>query len=215
MPGLRPVALIPVVCVVLMAAALPSAQGAQRALPSTVVVHDSRTSAPIVDIAKVALQASWYYDSEQYVRVTVPHGFRPGHDLTVYFDLNGDSTPDGHYDLKLREPKRAGGQELQMTQEFRLGGGWDDAGKRVPCGDGQDFPPASDIRRGQRTVFLGFNLWLCLQVPTPGELGSGSWRVAVRVAKGKNADMAPNHRGWSKPVAGWEPCDPADGGQCP
>jgi hypothetical protein len=213
MPGPRQVALVPVVCAFLLAGAPPPAQGAERALPETVVVHDSRTSAPIVDIAKVALEASWYWDSEQYVRVTVPHGFRPGHHLTVYFDLNGDSTPDGHYDLKLREPKRAGGTWLQRTQEFRLGGGWDDAGARVRCGDGQDFPPASDIRRGQRTVFLGFNLWSCLQVPNPGDLASGSWRAAVRVAKGKNADMAPNHRGWSAPVAGWGPCDPS-GGQC-
>ena len=214
MPGPRQVALVPVVCALLLAGAPPSVQGAERALPETVVVHDSRTSAPVVDIAKVTLEASWYWDSEHYVRVTVPHGFRPGHHLTVYFDLNGDSTPDGHYDLRLREPKRAGGKWLQKTQEFRLGGGWDGAGKRVPCGDGEDFPPASDVRRGQRTVFLGFSLWSCLQVPSPAGTDSGSWRAAVRVAKGKNADMAPNRRGWSKPVAGWGPCDPS-GGQCP
>jgi hypothetical protein len=214
MPGPRQVALVPVICVLLLAAALPSAQADQRALPETVVVHDSRTSAPVVDISKVALEASWYWDSEQYVRVTVPNGFRAGHRLTVWFDLDGDSTPDGHYDLQLREPKRAGGQWLQRAQEFRLGGGWGLGGRRVRCGDGQDFPPASDIKRGQRTVFLGFNLWLCLQVPNPAGLESGSWRAATRVAKGRDADMAPNRRGWSKPVAGWGPCD-SSGGQCP
>ncbi len=214
MPGPRQVALVPIVSLLLLAGALPSAHGAERAaLPETVVVHDSRTSAPVVDISKVALEASWYWDSEHYVRVTVPHGFRPGHHLTVYFDLNGDSTPDGHYDLRLRAPKRPGGKWLQKTQEFRVGGGWDDPGQRVRCGDGEDFPPASDVRRGQRTVYLGFSLWSCLQVPNPPEPDSGSWRAAVRVAKGKKADMAPNHRRWSKPVAGWGPCDPS-GGQC-
>ena len=166
MPGLRQAAIVAVGCALLVAGAIPTAQGAERALlPETVTVHDSRTSAPVVDISTVSIEASWYWDSEQYVRVTVPHGFRPGHHLTVYFDLNGDSTPDGHYDLRLREPKRAGGKWLQRIQEFRLGGGWDDAGKRVTCGDGQDFPPASDVRRGQRTVSLGFNLWWCLRAP--------------------------------------------------
>ena len=211
MPGLRHVALVPLVCVPLLAAVLPPAQGAERALPATVVVHDSRTWDPVVDIEKVTLVASYYFDSEQYVRVTVPHGFLPGHHLTVYFDLDGDSTPDGHYNLELRAPKRAGGKWLQLAQGFRLGGGWDAPGKRVRCGDGQDFPPASDVRRGQKTVFLGFNVWLCLQVPVPPDIRSGSWRVAVRVAKGQLADMAPNHRRWSAPVAGWEPCDPSDG----
>ncbi len=39
-------------------------------------------------------------------------------------------------------------------------------------------------------------------------------RASMRaVAKGKEADMAPNGRKWSKPVAGWGPCDPS-GGQC-
>ncbi len=213
MPVLRHVALAPVVCVLLLAVALPTAEGAERALPEKVTVHDGRTSAPVVDISEVRLEASWYWDSEQYVRIKVPHGFVPGHRVTVWFDLNGDSTPDGHYNLELRKPKRPGGQWLQKVQGFRLGGGWDGAGQRVPCGDGEDFPPASDVRRGQRTIFLGFSLWSCLQTPNPPELESGSWRVAVRVAKGRNADMAPNHRRWSAPVAGWGPCDPS-GGQC-
>ena len=214
MPGLRRAALVPVVCVLLLAGALPTAQGAQRALPETVVVHDGNTSDPIVNISEVRINASWYWDSEQNVQVKVPNGFRPGHRLTVYFDLNGDSKPDGHYDLRLKEPKRAGGKWLRTAEEFRLGGGWTDDGKRVRCSGSEDASPAAGgIRRGQRTVYLGFNLWWCLQVPSPVGTDSGSWRAAVRLAKGKDADMAPNGRRWSEPVAGWGPCDPS-GGAC-
>jgi hypothetical protein len=214
MPGLRHVALVPVVCVLLLTGSLPAAQGAERALPETVVVHDSRTSAPIVDISEVRLDASWYWDSEQSVRVKVPNGFQAGHRLTVWFDLNGDSTPDGHFQLDLRKPKHAGGQSLQKAQEFRRGGGWSHGGTRASCGGSEGGPPVFDqIRRGQRSVGIYLNLWGCLGVPNPGELASGSWRAAVSLEKGKNEDMAPNHRGWSKLVAGWGPCDPS-GGQC-
>jgi hypothetical protein len=213
MPGLRRVALVPVVGALLGAWALPPAQAVERALPETVTVHDGRTSAPVVDIAKVALEASWYWDSEQYVRVQVPHGFVPGQRLTVYFDLNGDSTPDGHYDLRLLAPKRAGGKWLRTVQEFRLGGGWTDGGELVRCTGSEGFRPASDIRHGARTVFLGMDLWSCLHVDSPVGTSSGSWRAAVRLLKGKNIDMAPNHRKWSPPVAGWGPCDPT-GGPC-
>ena len=131
MPGLRHVVLVPVVCVLLLAGALPSAQAAERALPETVVVNDGNTSDPIVNISQVRLKASWYWDSEQSLRVKVPNGFRAGHKLTVWFDLNGDSTPDGHFELRLREPKHAGGKSLQKSQEFRRGGGWSHGGNRV------------------------------------------------------------------------------------
>ena len=213
MPGLRH-ALVPVVCVLLLAAALPSAQGAERALPEKVTVRDGRSSPPIVDISQVKLEASWYWDSVQIVRVKVPHGYQPGHRLTVWFDLNGDSTPDGHYNLEMRKPKRPGGKWLQTSQEFRLGGGWDGAGTRVRCSDSEGSPPSSGgIRLGQRTVSLALDLWWCLKTPSPAGTDSGSWRAAVRVAKGKNEDLAPNHRTWSAQVAGWGPCDPS-GGQC-
>jgi hypothetical protein len=218
MPGLRQVALVPIACVLLLSSALPSAQSAQsvrRALPETVVIHDSRTSDPIVDIATVTLDASWYWDSVQTVRVTVPHGFQAGHRLTVYFDINGDSTPDGHYDLRLSAPKHAGGKSLGTAQEFRLGGGWDKAGKRVSCSDSEDSPPVfGAVRRGQRNLRIDMDLWFCLRTPNPAALDQASWRAAVRLGKGQNADMAPNGRTWSKPVAGWGPCDPS-GGQCP
>jgi hypothetical protein len=119
MPGPRHVTLAPLVCLLLsLAGALPSAQASERALPETVTVHDSRTSAPIVDISEVRLDASWYWDSEQSMRVKVPHGYQPGHRLTVWFDLNGDSTPDGHYQLDLRKPKHAGGKWLQKARSF-------------------------------------------------------------------------------------------------
>jgi hypothetical protein len=214
MPGQRLVALVPVVCGLLLAAGLPTAQGAERALPETVVVHDGRTSAPIVDISEVRLQASWYWDSEQGLRVKVPHGYQPGHRLTVWFDLNGDSTPDGHYDLTLRAPKHAGGKSLQKAQEFRRGGGWGHGGTRASCGGSEGGPPVLEqIRRGQRSLSINLDLWWCLGVPNPAGTDSGSWRAAVMLAKGKNSDMAPDHRGWSAPVAGWGPCDPS-GGQC-
>ena len=215
MPGLRHVALVPVVCVLLMAGALPTAQGAERALPETVVVHDGSSSDPVVDISEVRINASWYWDSEQSMRVKVPNGFRPGHRLTVWFDLNGDSTPDGHYELKLRKPPNPGGKLLKKVQEFRRGGGWGHGGKRASCGGSEGGPPVIDqVRRGQRGVDIVFDLWWCLGVPNPAGTASGSWRVAVSLAKGKHEDMAPNHHGWSKPVAGWGPCDPS-GGQCP
>jgi hypothetical protein len=215
MPGpRRVVALVMVGCGLLVAGALPPADAAERALPETVVVHDSRTSAPVVDIAEVRLDASWYWDSEQFVRVTVPHGMRPGHQLTVWFDLDGDSAPDGHFELRLREPRKAGGKLLRKVQEFRLGGGWTDGGELVRCTNSEGFRPASgEIRRHQRSVALGLDLWSCLHVASPAGTGSGSWRAAVRLAKGRDADMAPNGRTWSEPVAGWGPCDPS-GGAC-
>jgi len=213
MPGLRSVALVPVACVLLVGA-LPAAQSAERALPETVVVHDSRTSAPIVDIAKVKLAASWYWDSQQGVLVRVPHGFQRGHRLTVWFDLNGDSTPDGHYELKLKRPKNPGGKNLQKRQEFRKGGGWGHSGTRVSCtGSEGGQPVVNPVRRDQQSVDINLDLWDCLQVPSPAGADSGSWRAAVSLTKGRKEDMAPNHHRWSPPVAGWGPCDPS-GGPC-
>ena len=214
MTDLRRVALVPAVCVLLLAGALPIAQGAQRALPETVVVNDSRSSAPIIDISRVRLDASWYWDSEQSVEVKVPNGFRPGHLLTVWFDINGDSKPDGHYELRLGAPKKPGGKALKKDQEFRLGGGWGHGGDRVSCSGSQDGQPVVvPVKRGQRKVGIYLDLWWCLKTPNPEGDDSGSWRVAVRLAKGKKSDMAPNNRRWSPPVAGWGPCDPS-GGPC-
>jgi hypothetical protein len=215
MPRRRQVALVPVVCALLLAGAPPVANGAESAAPpETVVINDTRTSAPVVDIAKVRLEASWYWDSQQSMRVKVPNGYRPGHLLTVWFDIKGDAKPDGHFELRLSEPKRSGGKSLQKDQEFRIGGGWGHSGTKVSCTASEGGQPAFDpIRRGQRNLLLTLDLWDCLQTPTPGGTDSGSWRVAVRLAKGKKADMAPNNRRWSAPVAGWGPCDPS-GGPC-
>lgn len=213
MTGLRRVALVPVVCVLMLAGALPSARAAVP--PETVTVHDTRSSAPVVDISQVKLEASWYWDSEQSVRVTVPNGYQPGHRLTIWFDLNGDSTPDGHYELRLSAPKHPGGKSLQKAQEFRRGGGFGHGGTKASCGGSEGGPPLIEpVRRGQRTIGIVLDLWSCLGVPSPAGTDSGSWRTAVSLTKGKNEDMAPNHHGWSKPVAGWGPCDPS-GGQCP
>jgi hypothetical protein len=214
MPRLRRLvaALVPLVCGLPLAGALPPAQGAERALPVTVTVHDTRTSSPAVDISEARLQASWYFDSQQIVRVKVPHGFGPGQRLDVFFDLNGDSTPDGHFDLRLKAPRLPGGTSLQKVQEFRLGGGWGLGGTRVMCTGSEGFQPASgQIRRGQRSLVIGLDLWSCLRRPHVGVVAGGSWRAAVRLARGRDADMAPNGRGWSARVAGWAPCDPSDG----
>ena len=215
MSRLRHFAVVTVVPVVsaLLLTGLSSARSAEPALPEKVTVHDSRTSAPVVDIARVRLEASWYWDSEQYVRIKVPNGFRPGHRLTVYFDLDGDSTPDGNLDLRLREPRKPGGKLLRKIQEFRLGGGWTHRGELVRCTGSEGFRPVGEVRRGQRNVTLGLDLWWCLKVASPAGTDAGSWRAAVRLAKGRKADMAPNGRRWSPPVAGWGPCDPS-GGQC-
>jgi hypothetical protein len=197
--------------VLLSAGGLPTAQGAERALPENVIVRDGRTSPPMVDISEARLAASWFADSEQIVRVKVPRGFRPGHQVTVWFDVNGDSTPDGRLELGLRKPKRPGEERLQTVQEFRLGGGWDGAGTRVRCYDSDGYPAGSGhYQRGQRLVAIGLDLWWCLKRPRPAtsDAGSGSWRAAVRVARGTDQDMAPNHRTWSPPVAGWAPCHP-------
>ena len=211
MPRTRRLALVPLVCALVLAAGQPVAQASERSLPETVTVHDSRTSPPLVDVSKVVLNSSWYYDSEQYVRVKVPHGFRAGHRLTVWFDVDGDSTPDGHFDLRLKEPKKPGGKLLRKVQEFRLGGGWGLGGELVRCTGSDDFQPAStEIKGGQRTVALALDLWWCVKRSSPTDLTSASWRAAVRVAKGKVSDMAPNGRRWSKPVAGWSPCPPGD-----
>lgn len=211
MPRRRRVALVPLLCLPLLTGALP-AQADQRALPETVVVHDTRTSDPVVDIAEVRIGASWYWDSEQSARVTVPHGFQAGQRLTVWFDLNGDSTPDGHFDLKLSPSKNPGGKTLVKAQEFRRGGGWTFGGSKARCGGSEGGPPVFDqLKKGTRSVSMVFDLWSCVGFANPAD--SGSWRVAVRLGKGTNADMAPNNRGWSKPVAGWGPCDPS-GGSC-
>lgn len=214
MPGPRRLVLVPAGCVLLLAAALPSATGVGRPPPETVVVRDGRTSVPAVDISRVRLDASWYWDSVQSVRVRVPQGFRPGHRLTAWFDLDGDATPDGHVTLQLRTPTRPHGTALRKVQEFRVGGGWSRGGKRVSCTTPEgDRPAAGRIRSGQRSVVLALDLWSCLRAPTPGAVDPGSWRAAVRVAKGGQADMAPSRRRWSAPVAGWGPCDPS-GGRC-
>ncbi len=203
----RALALLPLTGLLLAGA--PPVQAGQRALPETVVVHDSRTSSPVVDISTVRLQASYYYDSEQAVSVAVPHGYLAGHLVTVWFDVDGDSTPDGHFEMRLLPPKNAGGQTLRKVQDFRRGGGWSHGGTRVKgCGGSEGGPPVFDtIKKGTKSFSMVLDLWWCVGVATPDiDVDPGAWRVAVRVAKGDLADMAPNGQRWSKPVRGWEGC---------
>lgn len=207
---------VPALGLLLAAGALPQASVAADPLPESVTVKDGRTSDPSVDIASVRLDASWYWDSEQSVAVTVPHGFRAGHRLTVWFDIDGDDDPEGHFELRLREPKKAGGKYLRKEQEFRVGGGWDRAGELVRCTGSEGFRPvAVQVRPGVRTLYLALDLWWCLKAPSPDGAGpKGAWRTAVRLAKDGKSDTAPSRRGWSPAVLGWGPCDPS-GGDCP
>jgi hypothetical protein len=214
----RLLALVPVLCGLLLAGTLPPAQAApavaRDGLPEKVTIHDSRTSDPLVDISVVRLQASWYWDSEQLVVVKVPHGFRAGHQLTVFFDLNGDSSPDGHFNLELKASKRPGGKTLRVVQGFRRGGGWDqDGGTKAGCSGSEGPPVEGGMRVGDKDVYIGLDLWSCAGVAHPPASDPGSWRAAVRLGKGGLADMAPNGRRWSEPLRGWGPCDPS-GGSC-
>jgi hypothetical protein len=183
-------------------------------LPEEVVVHDSRTSPPAVDISEVGLQASWYWDSEQIVSVTVPHGWRTGHRLTVWFDIDGDDTPEGHFTLVVGESVKPGSTKLRKAQQFRVGGGWSHGGRPArSCSDSEGFAPVSEVRRGQQDLFVALDLWGCLGADSPAGEASGAWRAAVRLTRGQQSDMAPSGRRWSRPVAGWGPCDPS-GGSC-
>ncbi len=125
--ALRRLALVvPLASLALVAGSLSPAQAA--APPEHVVINDSRTSDPVVDIAQVRLDASWYWDSEQSLVVKVPHGFKAGQVLTVFFDVNGDSKVDGRFDLKVKAPKKAGGKYLRKEQSFHRGGSWNGGG---------------------------------------------------------------------------------------
>lgn len=213
MPRRRALVLLPATALLLAGSVLPAATGAPAAKagpPSTLVIHDTRTSSPIVDISTVRLQASYYYDSEQGVDVTVPNGFRAGHLITVWFDLNGDNTPDGHFEMALKPSKNPGGQTLVKNQVFKQGGGWGHGGTNAKnCGGSEGGPPVFDtIKNGVTKSFsMALNIWGCVGFNEPDiDTDPGAWRVAVRVAMGKNADMAPNGQTWSKPVRGWKPC---------
>ena len=203
--------LAPLAATALLAATVPAAHAV---LPEEITVKDGGSSDPSVDISKVTAEASWYWDSEQAVRVQVPGGLRTGQRLSIWFDVDGDAVSDGHYELRLGKVKNKKQKYLAVQQEFRRGGGWTHGGKVVRCTGSEDGQPlSSPVRRGEKGLGIYLDLWGCLDVPTPGELGSGAWRVAVAVARNGEVDMAPDHRTWSPYVAGWGPCDPS-GGSC-
>ncbi|MBC2933005.1 hypothetical protein H7342_08280 [Nocardioides sp. zg-1228] len=140
------------------------------------------------------------------MRVAVPGGFRPGHHLTIWFDVDGDAEPEGRFDVRLRTPGPRHPRRLRVDQQFRIGGGWDGPGTRVYCREDQDFLPVYKVRPGQPLVWVSLTLWECLQLPYPFESGdddSGAWRTAVRVAKDGRSDTAPSGRGWSPRVLGF------------
>ncbi|MBC2931842.1 hypothetical protein [Nocardioides sp. zg-1228] len=196
--------LAPVMALLLAVAALPPASAAEDVLPPRVTVHDSRTSSPSVDIARVTLRGAPWENPTQYVEVEVPGGFRPGHHLTVWFDVDGDAEPEGRLDARLRKPGPKRRSDLRVDQQFRIGGGWDDPGTRVHCRDDQDFMPVGNVRPGDAVLVVGLSsLWDCLQLPYPSGDDHGAWRTAVRVAKDGRSDTAPSRRGWSPQVLGW------------
>lgn len=180
---------------------------AQRPYPEKVVVRDGRTSAPAVDIAKVTLEASWYYASEQVFRIQVPNGVRTGQRYTVWFDVDLDGAPDGRYQLTIGEPRRKGGKYLRFKQVFFDGGGWNGGGRPTPCRNDEDTPVVYEVRRGERSLDASLDLWYCLGLQNPSDLDQGAWRAAVRLAKGGQSDTAPSGRRWSPVVAGWGECD--------
>jgi hypothetical protein len=199
----------------LATAVAPTAATAAQAAPppEKVSFRDGRTSDPSVDISRVSMEASWYWISEQYVRVAVPGGFRPGHRMTVWFDIDSDGVPDGHYELRLGGVRNEKQGYLVDHQQFRIGGGWTRGGTRARCSDGDGYaaPESSDVTRGQREISLALDLWGCLKATHPAGEGSGAWRVSVEVARGGEADRAPGRERWSPLVRGWGPCDPTSG----
>lgn len=197
------------------AAAAPAPDSPARGLPTRVVVHDSTTSPPAVDVSTVRLDASWYWDSTQVVAVRVPGGYRPGQHLTVWFDIDGDPTPEGRFDVRIRSPKKPGGTALRLAQTLRAGGGWGTSGDVKDlrsCNNEDTVPISGGLRVGERVALIGFDVFGCFGSHPAGDV-SGKWRAVVRLAKGPVSDTAPSGRAWSRPLRGWEPCDPS-GGDC-
>lgn len=193
-----------------------AAYAGNGSLPEHVVVKDSGTSAPSYNISRVALDASWYWDSTQSVTVRIPGGLRAGQHLTIWYDIDGDATPEGRYDLRLKaKPNPA---KLAVKQELRKVDGWTKSGARQglrSCHSEDDLPfwPYK-AATGTKRISISFDVFGCFGV-APANIGAdpGAWRVVVRLAKGGKSDTAPSGRKWSPAVRGWGPCDPS-GGSC-
>lgn len=190
---------------------------AYAALPERVVVRDGRTSPAAVDIAKVVLDASWYWDSTQSVTVRVPHGLRAGQRLTIWYDIDGDASPEGRYDLALKAKKGKPGK-LKAKQQLRKVNGWTKSGTRkglrsCHSEDGLPFYPYK-AKTGTKRITVSFDVFGCFgTAPHDIDSNPGAWRVVARMAKGGVSDTAPSGKRWSPAVRGWGPCDPG-GGSC-
>jgi len=201
--------LVPALGVLLGVTALPAGASlapAPAPLPESVTVTDGRTSPPSVDISQVSLVASSGSFTAQWMWITVPHRFRDGHHLTVWFDIDGDAAPEGRLTVRLRKDRRWP-RLLHARQAFRIGGGWTGAGRRVPCGSAYSDLPVGGAFSSDRFLKVTLDLWWCLRTPSPpGDGPRGAWRTAVRLAKDGRSDTAPSGRRWSPPVLGWTGC---------
>lgn len=208
-----------ILAVGLVAACWPAAAYAgNSSLPEKVVVRDGHTSSAAVDIAKVKLNASWYWDSTHTVSVRVPGGMRAGQHLTIWYDIDGDSTPEGRYDLNLRAKKGKPGK-LAVKQKLLKVDGWTKNGTRKglrSCHSEGDLPFwPSKAKTSTKWIGVSFDVFGCFgTAPKDIDADPGAWRVAVRLAKGGKSDTAPSGKKWSPAVRGWGKCDP-NGGSCP
>lgn len=134
----------------LLGAGAAPAQADNRDLPTRVVVRDGTTSPPAVDVSTVTLEASWYWASQQVVRVRIPGGARPGQRLTIWFDVDRDATPEGRYDLRLGEPRTPGGTRLRIDKRIRAVDSWSLRGGRTPVGDPGAWRAAVRLGKGAR-----------------------------------------------------------------
>lgn len=194
-----------------------AAYAGNGSLPERVVVRDSGTSAPAVNISRVVLDASWYWDSTQSVSVRIPGGLRAGQKLTIWYDIDGDATPEGRYDLGLRNKKGKPGK-LAVKQRLRKVNGWTKSGtvrglRSCHSEDGLPFYPYKAKTRVKR-ISISFDVFGCFgTAPDNIDTDPGAWRTVVRLAKGGTSDTAPSGKKWSPKVRGWGKCDPS-GGSC-
>ncbi len=206
-----------IVAVGLVAALWPAAAYAgNSSLPERVVVKDSGTSPAAVNISRVVLDASWYWDSTQSATVRIPGGLRAGQHLTIWYDIDGDATPEGRYDLGLKNKKGKPGR-LAVKQQLRKVNGWTKSGttkglRSCHSEDGLPFYPR-EAKTGIKRISISFDVFGCFGT-APKNIDSGAWRAVVRLAKGGVSDTAPSGRKWSPAVRGWGKCDPG-GGPCP
>ena len=186
-----------------LSGAVSPAHASNSDLPVKRTIKDSRTSPKSVDISKVRIEASDFFASDHITRVTLPGGFRTGQKLTIWYDVDSDSKPEGRLDVTV---KSVGPQYLNLKQVLRRTSSWTKKGTVVnPESCVEDSVPVSGEQpKGIKTLTAVIDAWGCFGVTKPSiTKDPGRWRVSVRMTKGTKSDMAPSKRKWSKPVRGW------------